>query len=86
MTIAGAIAAVLSALALYAGSPHCRWRRPAVLQRHGSRAGLLLAIASLAAWIAALGAGAGLCAMLGCWMLAMVALPYVAALSGTSAR
>ena len=38
----------------------------------------LLAIASLVLWIRALGAGAGACEMLGTWMFAMMALPYVA--------
>jgi len=86
VTIAGAIVALLSALALYAGSGNCRWRLPAALRRHGTVAGLVLALLSLAAWIAALGIGAGLCAMLGCWMLAMVALPWLAALGTEPAR
>src|SRR3546814_17099607 len=74
----GALAALLSALALYAGSGNCRWRLPAALCRHGKVTGLVLALMSLAAWIAALGVGAGLCAMLGCWMMGMVALPCLA--------
>lgn len=86
MTIAGALAALLSAFALYGGSGHCRWRLPAVLHRHGKVVGLVLALTSLAAWVAALGVGAGLCAMLGCWMLAMVALPWLAALGTEPAR
>ncbi|MDN5781772.1 MAG: hypothetical protein L0H23_07085 [Luteimonas sp.] len=86
MTIAGVIAAVLSAFALYAGSQQCRWRLPAALHRHGSVVGSVLALASLAAWFAALGVGAGLCAMLGCWMLAMVVLPCLAMSAGTSPR
>ncbi len=86
VTVAGALAAVLSALALFAGSGHCRWRLPSALRRHGNGTGILLAVASLAAWIAALGVGAGLCAMLGCWMLAMVVLPYLAVLTETSPR
>src|SRR3546814_1894798 len=86
VTIAGALAALLSALALYAGSGNCRWRLPAALCRHGKVTGLVLALVSLAAWIAALGVGAGLCAMLGCWMLAMVALPYLAALTAEPAQ
>ena len=86
MTIAGVIAALLSAFALYAGSGHCRWRLPVALYRYAKVAGLLLALVSLAAWIAALGVGAGLCAMLGCWMLAMVALPWLAALGAEPAR
>lgn len=86
MTIAGALAALLSALALYAGSGNCRWWLPAALCRHGKVTGLVLALVSLAAWIAALGVGAGLCAMLCCWMLAMVALPCLAALTAEPAR
>jgi len=86
VTLIGALTALLSALALFAGSGHCRWRWPVALRRHGNMAGALLALASLAAWIAALGVGAGLCAMLGCWMLAMVALPYLAVLAETSPR
>lgn len=86
MTIAGALAALLSAFALFAGSGHCRWRLPMALRRHSTLAGILLAIASLVAWIVALGIGAGLCAMLGCWMLAMMALPCLAALRETSPR
>src|SRR3546814_4673177 len=68
VTIAGALAALLSALALYAGSGNCRWWLPAALCRHGKVTGLVLALVSLAAWIAALGVGAGLCAMLCCWI------------------
>jgi hypothetical protein len=86
VTIAGAIAALLSAFALYAGSGNCRWRLPIALGRHGNVVGVVLALMSLAAWIAALGVGAGLCAMLGCWMLAMVALPWLAALTAERAR
>ena len=40
---------------------------------------------SLWLWVLTLGGGAGLCAMLGTWMLAMMALPYVAALTGAGA-
>lgn len=84
--IAGACAAALSALALYAGSAHCRWRVPGTARRRGRALGLVLAAASLAAWIAALGIGAGLCVMLACWMLGLVALPYLAALGRSQAR
>lgn len=73
------IATVLSALALYAGSAHCRLR---VLQRWqgiGTGIGSVLALVSLVLWGADLGMGAGLCVMLGTWMLALMALPYVAA-------
>jgi hypothetical protein len=71
-------AALLSALALYAGSVHCPWRWARPLRRPGKWLGTALAIASLVAWIAELGTGAGLCAMLGCWMSALVAMPYLA--------
>ena len=75
--------ALLSALALYAASAHCRW--PALRRLHaiGVPLGLAMAAASLALWIAELGAGAGICAMLGTWMLALMALPYLAAWTGS---
>lgn len=70
-------AAALSALALYRASPHCRWR-PA-RRRGGLRlAGAVLALVSLGAWTASIGFAPGLCAMLACWMLALVLLPYLA--------
>ncbi len=73
------ITGVFSALALYAGSAHCRWP---VLQRRrgvGTWIGWMLALVSLALWVADLGVGAGLCVMLGTWMLALMAFPYLAA-------
>lgn len=73
---------LLSALALYAGSAHCRWP---VLRRWrgaGVWAGLALAVLSLWLWMAKLGGGAGFCAMLGTWMLALMALPYLGAWTG----
>ncbi len=73
-----ALTAVLSAAGLYAGSRHCRWRAWRRMGGSGTVIGALLALASLALWIAALGVGAGLCAMLGTWMLAVMALPYFA--------
>jgi len=73
------IASVLSALALYAGSVHCRWTALQRWRGVGSWVGGVLALASLALWVADLGAGAGLCAMLGTWMLALMAFPYLAA-------
>ena len=79
LPVSAFITSVLSALALYAGSAHCRW--PA-LQRWrgvGTWVGWMLALASLALWVADLGAGAGLCAMLGTWMLGLMAFPYLAA-------
>ncbi|MEO9078192.1 MAG: hypothetical protein ABI268_02670 [Rhodanobacter sp.] len=74
--------AALSALALYAGSPHCMW---AGLRGHpdGARlAGLVLALSSLTIWILALGVSAGLCAMLLNWLLALVMQPGLAMLAG----
>ena len=71
------VAALASALALYLASPNCGWR--ANVRRGGLRiVGAALALVSLGAWIVLLGVGAGLCAMLATWMLALVALPYLA--------
>ncbi|GAA5067170.1 hypothetical protein [Lysobacter panacisoli] len=78
VAIAAATTAMLSAAAFYAASEHCRW--PA-WKRRGARGrvvGSALAVASLALWIAQLGVGAGLCAMMGSWMLVVIALPYIA--------
>ena len=79
LPVSASIAGVLSALALYAGSAHCRW--PALHRWRGMATwvGGFLALASLALWIADLGVGAGMCAMLGTWMLALMAFPYLAA-------
>ncbi|MGH8075161.1 MAG: hypothetical protein ACREO4_14020 [Lysobacter sp.] len=71
------MSAVASALALYLASPNCAWRTTA--RRGGLRiAGGALALLSLVAWVALSGIGAGLCAMLGTWMLSALALPYLA--------
>ncbi|MET0807827.1 MAG: hypothetical protein ABWX93_03620 [Pseudoxanthomonas sp.] len=48
----------------------------------GTWVGLALAGLSLWLWVLTLGGGAGLCAMLGTWMLAMMALPYLALVTG----
>ncbi len=77
-----AVCAALSALALYAGSPNCRLAPLRRLRRFGNWLGLALASASLAAWIAQLGVGAGLCAMLANWMLALMLVPTFGALRG----
>lgn len=77
---------LLSALFLYAGSAHCRW--PALrlrLGRAGTWLGLVLGALSLWLWVQKLGGGAGLCAMLGTWMLALMALPFLAAWTGQDA-
>lgn len=79
------VASLASALALYAGSPHCRWPVLQNWRGTGAWVGLALAGLSLWLWVLTLGGGAGLCAMLGTWMLAMMALPYVAALTGAGA-
>ncbi|UYB53908.1 hypothetical protein OCJ37_08225 [Xanthomonas sp. AM6] len=80
--VLAAVCAALSALALYAGSPNCRLAPLQRLRRFGNGLGLALAMASLAAWIAQLGVGAGLCAMLASWMLALMLVPTLAALGG----
>ena len=87
MSMAAALAACLSAAGLYAGSRHCRWPAWRRMGRAGTWAGLLLAVVSLALWVRALGAGAGSCAMLGTWMLALMTLPYMAGMRvGGAAR
>ena len=72
--------ALLSAMMLYAGSSHCRWPALHRWRDIGGWVGLALAGLSLWLWVLSLGGGAGLCAMLGTWMLAMMALPYLGAL------
>lgn len=81
--------AVLSAIALYACSPHCprsmRLQRPRAMRI----AALALAALSLAAWIQVAGSGVGLCTMLACWMLSLMLLPYLVVLGakrGATAR
>lgn len=83
--ILATLASLLSAAALYAGSPHCRWISWRRQRAAGTALGLLLAVLALALWIAALGVGAGLCVMLAAWMSAAIALPYLAARTGTAA-
>jgi len=71
---------VLSAALLYAASPNGLWlkgRRPAGLLASG----LAWAALGLACWIAALGPGAGGCAMLVNGMAALVAQPCLALLA-----
>ncbi|MBN6151177.1 hypothetical protein JR065_12570 [Xanthomonas sp. AmX2] len=74
--------ALLSALALYAGSAHCRVPALRRLRAHGTALGLALAAASLALWIGRLGVGAGLCAMLASWMLGLMLAPCLGMLGG----
>jgi hypothetical protein len=76
LSIAAFATSLLSAAAFYAGSANCRWR--VSRWRHGTVVGWVLAVVSLAAWIAALGVGAGLSVMLGTWSLGAIALPYLA--------
>lgn len=80
LTLLACVATLLSAALLYAASSHCVWhawrRRRGVLG-----GGFALAVLALVGWIAALGPGAGLCAMLVGWMLALVMQPYFALLA-----
>lgn len=46
---------------------------------------MVLLAASVVAWIAAVGVGAGIVATLTCWMLVWVTLPYLAWWRGTKA-
>ena len=79
------VVTVLSALGLYAGSAHCRWRALQRWRGTGTWIGLALAVVALWAWIAELGMGAGLCVMLGTWTLALMALPFLALSTGSGA-
>ena len=58
------LAAMFSALAFYAASPHCRWPRLRRAGRLGHQIGLVAAAAALWLWMAELGFAAGLVAML----------------------
>lgn len=81
LCVAGLTTAALSALALYAGSPHCLWLR---LRGHPAVArwtGLPLALLSLVAWTTALGLAAGISAMLAAWLLALILQPWLALLA-----
>lgn len=81
LEIGAATATLLSALALYAGGRHCRWRWLArLLGRTGTPAGLALAGLALSLWVRSLGVGAGLCVMLASWMIASMAIPTLAVL------
>lgn len=73
--------ATCSALALYAGSPHCMWPALRGHPRAARAIGWALALAALLAWIGALGA-AGSCAMLASWTLALMVQPMLARLFG----
>jgi hypothetical protein len=74
--------AACSAIACYAGSPHCMWPALRGYPRAARIAGIALALLSAAIWISVLGAAAGLCAMLASWMLALVAQPWLALFMG----
>jgi len=77
-TVTAIAMSLISAASLYAASPHCRWPS---WRRHAARGNLvggLLALGALWVWIAELGVGAGLCAMLGTWMLGLMVFPYLA--------
>ena len=69
---------LLSAASLYAASRHSRWTSWRRYAARGNMIGGLLAAGALWVWIAQLGVGAGLCAMLGTWMFGLMAFPYLA--------
>ncbi|ARZ75342.1 hypothetical protein CCR98_14585 [Stenotrophomonas sp. WZN-1] len=75
----GMLAAMFSALAFYAASPHCRWPRLRRAGRLGREISMVAAAAALWLWMAELGFAAGLVAMLCTWMLAAMLLPALAA-------
>ncbi|MGO4221272.1 hypothetical protein AB4Y64_05390 [Lysobacter sp. TAF61] len=78
LALSALISTLLSALALYAGSRNCRWTPRPKHPRRWTRIGLSLAVVGLVLWMVLLGGGAGLCAMLGTWMLGLIVLPYLA--------
>ncbi|EIM01616.1 hypothetical protein RHOFW104T7_12705 [Rhodanobacter thiooxydans] len=75
--------AVLSAVAMYAASPHCMWKALRGKPRIARSAGIMLALLSLLLWTSVLGAAVGSCAMLASWMLALAVQPYLAWCAGT---
>jgi branched-subunit amino acid ABC-type transport system permease component len=75
--------AALSAVALYAASPHCMWKALRGKPRAARIVGTVLALLSLLLWTRLLGGAGGLCAMLVSWMLALAMQPYLALLVGT---
>lgn len=75
--------AALSAVALYAASPHCMWKALRGRPRAARTAGIVLALLSLLVWIEVFGTAAGLCAMLASWMPVLAVQPYLALLVGT---
>ncbi|WP_343204438.1 hypothetical protein [Rhodanobacter sp. PCA2] len=80
LIVLACVATALSAALLYAASPHWAWRT--ARRRRGALAsGLALAVLALVGWVATLGAGAGSCAMLAGWMLALAAQPWLALLA-----
>lgn len=80
--LAFAMAAV-SAVALYAASPHCMWKALRGRPRAARSTGIVLALLSLLIWIDVFGAAVGLCAMLASWTLALAVQPYLAWCVGT---
>ncbi|HEY9111731.1 MAG TPA: hypothetical protein VIM92_08170 [Rhodanobacteraceae bacterium] len=82
--ILGLLTAVASAAAFYATSPHCHWRLSRPRSRPGRIAGVLLAAASLAVWVHAFGAAVGISTALAIWMLAVIALPWLALFAKTA--
>lgn len=74
-----AAATVLSALAFYGASAHCRWPRLHRAARLGREIGTVAAVAGLWLWMADLGVGAGLVVALCTWMTAAMLVPGLAA-------
>lgn len=79
---AAVIATLLSALAAYGASPHCRWSWLRDSRASGWPVAAALAFGAWLLWSVPLGIGAGGCALLGGWMLTAMALPWLAAWRG----
>jgi len=73
------LATLLSVLAFYAASSHCRWPRLRRAGRLGREIGTVAAASGLWLWMADLGVGAGLVTGLCAGMLAAMLLPALAA-------
>ena len=74
----GVTAALVSALLLYLASPNCARPQALVRRRVLRWSGAAAALLALGLLVMALGAGAGLSAMLAAWMPGLIVLPYLA--------
>ncbi|HSX59513.1 MAG TPA: hypothetical protein VLF18_04860 [Tahibacter sp.] len=79
LSLLATIATVLCAMLCWRAAPRARFAARGSRRTLGAAAASCAAIA-LASAIATLGTGAGICLVIGVWMLTAVALPYLALL------